>query len=152
MIPGWTFSNLRPNLDVWKRPRSRKDATMPQPKMPSGKLARLRDLRKFPDNQRFRCSDASVIDKHRMPGPFGCGVSCWVGAGLVRIHFVSGNRNLSAGYYDSSETVDLSSLAPMPGDIHHFTAPGLQQLNSRDNAEDGEMSAAAGECIRPGPR
>lgn len=87
----------------------------------AGPLRTLRDLQAMPDDQLYRCHDASVAERHKIQVPFQCGCRQWMGAGVVRVEFYSNRENVFGSQrYQDSDHASIRTLEPVPGETWQF--------------------------------
>ena len=79
----------------------------------------LREFRTMPDDQAYLCDNGHIAAKHGLTIPFNCGSRQWMGQGLVKIEFYSGDKRFGTQYQVSDYT-NITTLSPIPAAMWTF--------------------------------
>src|SRR6185295_3684498 len=90
-----------------------------------GQLRTLADLRRYPDDQIFACTDPVLIRDWKLPNPFYCWRVYWKGQGVVSIEF----------YRDQEQMITHSDFAQIK-----YLKP-VSRIGAETMFEDEEIDA-----------
>lgn len=75
-----------------------------------------RDITNVSDDQKYICDDPTLIEKHKLIGPFECGILRWQGAGMVTVEFYSPLDRTTISHNQSTDYTFLKWLRPIVGE------------------------------------